>query len=169
MTLIVASVILESSPNAFLNNISFQLFYVEVFLVGFLVNSNIILIFIQQVKTAELFKTNAELTNDQTLEPSPMLPTPAIPIFKERLPSRCRTLLVLKSQDHYVRAYSPKRGPLILIGLRDAIAELGDAAGLRVHGSWWISRNAVKDQIRCASAWSLALGNGIGVPVSREG
>ena len=78
-------------------------------------------------------------------------------------------MLALSSEDHYVRAHSDISTTLILIRLRDAVAELGSAAeGMQVHRSWWVSRAAVTGHKRSDRAMRLILRNGLEVPVSRE-
>lgn len=78
-------------------------------------------------------------------------------------------MLALSSEDHYVRAHSETSTTLILIRLRDAIAELDPAVdGMQVHRSWWVAREAVTGQKRSDRTLRLVLHNGMEVPVSRE-
>lgn len=90
------------------------------------------------------------------------------PAFMARLPIGS-TLLALHAEDHYVRAYCEGREVLILIRLRDAIAELQGVDGAQVHRSWWVAREAVVARKRIGRAVQLVLCNGVFVPVSREG
>lgn len=89
--------------------------------------------------------------------------------FDARLPASFGPLLALSSEDHYVRAHGETATILILIRLRDAIAELDPAVeGMQVHRSWWVSREAVTDHKRSDRALRLVLRNALEVPVSRE-
>ncbi len=89
--------------------------------------------------------------------------------FEARLPRGFGPLLALSSEDHYVRAHSETSTTLILIRLRDAIAELDPAVdGMQVHRSWWVAREAVTGQKRSDRTLRLVLHNGMEVPVSRE-
>jgi len=89
--------------------------------------------------------------------------------FESRLPAGFGPLLALSSEDHYVRAHGETATALILIRLRDAIAELDPAVeGMQVHRSWWVARQAVTSHKRSARALRLILRNGVDVPVSRE-
>ncbi|KTE11438.1 hypothetical protein ATE71_11760 [Sphingopyxis sp. H115] len=46
----------------------------------------------------------------------------------------------LKGEDHYVRVIGTRSEELILMRMRDAIARLDNADGLRIHRSWWVAR-----------------------------
>lgn len=88
--------------------------------------------------------------------------------FLDRLPARLgRELLCLQMEDHYVRAHTARGSDLILTPLKDAIAELGEVDGLRVHRSWWVAKDAVAEPRTNGRNLSLRLSNGLEVPVSR--
>ena len=86
-----------------------------------------------------------------------------------RLPPGFGPLLALKGEDHYVRAYAQDRDILILMRLRDAVAELdGMGEGMQVHRSWWVARAAIAEVQRDGRTLHLCLSNGTIVPVSRD-
>lgn len=88
--------------------------------------------------------------------------------FLNRLPPRLgRALVCLQMEDHYVRAHTASGSDLILIPLKEAIAELGGVDGLQVHRSWWVARDAVVEPVASSRSLSLRLSNGLQVPVSR--
>ncbi len=90
--------------------------------------------------------------------------------FLRRLPANLgRELLCLQMEDHYVRAHTPLGSALVLIPLKDAIAELGDMPGLRVHRSWWVARAALDRPVSDGRNLKLRLVNGLEVPVARTG
>ena len=94
--------------------------------------------------------------------------TVGTPAFLNRLPPRIgRDLLCLQMEDHYVRAHTARGSDLILIPLKDAIAELGDTDGMQVHRSWWVARDAVSGSLANGRNLGLRLTNGLEVPVSR--
>ena len=97
------------------------------------------------------------------------LETKAEPAFLARLPMGFGPLLALGGEDHYVRAYAPGRDAMILIRLRDAIAELEGVEGLQVHRSWGVARDAIVMQERDGRNVRLILAGGQKVPVSRDG
>ena len=119
-----------------------------------------------------VFRNSAAVSRDLPLvavpEPSTISERP-LSRFDERLPLAFGPLLALSSEDHYVRAHAEQSTTLILIRLRDAIAELDPAVeGMQVHRSWWVARAAVASHQRSERALRLVLINGQEVPVSRE-
>jgi hypothetical protein len=87
----------------------------------------------------------------------------------DRLPPRLgRNLLCLQMEDHYVRVHTDRGSELILLALKDAIADLGAVEGLQVHRSWWVRREAVAEPIQRGRNLTLRLTNGLEVPVSRS-
>lgn len=109
--------------------------------------------------------------------PSPPSPVPAAPsgpageprLFA-RIPSRLgRDLLALAMEDHYVRVHTALGSDLILMRLRDAVAELDGVPGLQVHRSHWVAAHAVAAvERRPDGKMTLVLVNGLRVPVSRS-
>ncbi len=88
--------------------------------------------------------------------------------FLDRLPARLgRDLLCLQMEDHYVRAHTAAGSDLILIPLKQAIAELSGLEGQQVHRSWWVARTAVANPTVDGRNLRLELTNGLTVPVSR--
>ena len=102
-------------------------------------------------------------------EPEP-LPEPqpsGAETFLRRLPPHIgRDLLCLEMQDHYVEAHTSGGSTLLLMRLRDAAAELGDA-GIQVHRSWWVAHDAVEGIEQEDRRTLLRLRGGRRVPVSR--
>lgn len=94
---------------------------------------------------------------------------PAEPRFLDRLPRHLgRDLLALEMEDHYVRAHTASGSDLILMRMRDAVAELDGLDGLRVHRSWWVARAAVASVAQDGRRMQLKLRNGIEAPVARD-
>lgn len=77
------------------------------------------------------------------------------------------TLLALESEDHYLRVHTDRGSDLILMRLRDAIAQLAATPGLQVHRSFWVARAGVAQISRRGPQAQLLLNNGLSVPVSR--
>ncbi|WP_029008591.1 LytTR family DNA-binding domain-containing protein [Azospirillum halopraeferens] len=101
----------------------------------------------------------------------PSAPPPARPpAFLDRIPPRLgRELLALEMEDHYVRVHTPLGSDLILMRLRDAVAELDGADGLQVHRSHWVAARAVTAvERRGDGRLILVLSTGRRVPVSRR-
>lgn len=107
------------------------------------------------------------------LEPTSAVPPAperaAPPRFLARLPARLGTdLLCLQMEDHYVRAHTALGSDLILMRMRDAVAELDALPGLQVHRSWWVAASAVAGHRSEDRKLTLILTNGLDVPVARS-
>ncbi|MXO81833.1 LytTR family transcriptional regulator [Altererythrobacter aestiaquae] len=107
----------------------------------------------------------ARVDDDPRQEP----PQPDPPIrFLERLPPNLGTnLIALEMEDHYVRAHTDMGSDLILLRMRDAVAELDGMDGAQVHRSWWVARSAVEGARREGRNVRLQLSSGLEAPVSR--
>ncbi len=93
---------------------------------------------------------------------------PPAPDFLDRLPPHLgRELIALEMEDHYVRAHTPAGSTLILMRMRDAVAELGGSDGRLVHRSWWVARAHVQGVRRDGRNVRLVLAQGIEAPVAR--
>ena len=92
----------------------------------------------------------------------------AAPPILERVPLLQRgRLLALVVEDHYVDIVTEKGKTLVLMRLADAIREAGAVAGLQIHRSHWVARDAVVKVHRSEGKLSLELSNGLKLPVSR--
>lgn len=99
--------------------------------------------------------------------PAPVVSTPPAP-FLDRLPPHLgRDLIALEMEDHYVRAHTPAGSTLILMRMRDAVAELTGIEGVQVHRSWWVARDHVAGTTRDGRNVRLRLTGGIEAPVAR--
>jgi hypothetical protein len=79
-----------------------------------------------------------------------------------------KDILALQAEDHYVRVHTSKGSALLLMRMADAIDDLGELEGMRVHRSWWVSRHAVAASSTQGRKLFLTLTNGIAAPVTRE-
>ena len=106
---------------------------------------------------------------------APDAPTPDAPIDQAIAPLLAKLpkslgdeILCMKTEDHYLRVFTPHGNALILMRMTDAEKTTGDVEGLRVHRSWWVARAAVRRSVAAGGNISLILSNGVEVPVSRE-
>ncbi len=92
-------------------------------------------------------------------------------ILREKLPLPLRRapILALSSEDHYLRVHTDRGQALILMSLSQAIDALGEDAGLRIHRSHWVARDAVVDSARKDGRLAVTLANGLILPASRSG
>ena len=138
--------------------------YFDVWLIGFLINGFFTLAFRDKEIAAAPPVVDLPARPAQT----EIEAVPDTPRFTDRLPMGFGPLLALKGEDHYVRAIGETRDELLLLRLRDAMAELGDAEGQSVHRSWWVARAAVASVQREGRNATLILSNGTEVPVARD-
>jgi hypothetical protein len=143
--------------------------YAQVWLIGFLVNVIVSTIFARSPARSEtsIPTSYTKPTPESQVQTMPVTPAP-IPLL-DRLPAGFGVPIAIKSEDHYVRVFAQGRDTLILLRLRDAIAELGATQGMQVHRSWWVARDSIVSSKRDGRNLTLNLANGITVPVSRDG
>ena len=77
-------------------------------------------------------------------------------------------ILALESEDHYVRVHGPRGSELLLIRLRDAIAEMDGLPGEQTHRSWWVARGAVASVHARGRGCEIKLTNGERALVARD-
>lgn len=145
----------------------FPLLYLQVFGIGFGI----------QIGMQALFADRSENdTAEQTVAaPKPldvreiaMPERPEAPFFQRLPPELGNHLVCLEMQDHYVKAHTLAGSEMLLIRLRDAMAELDGIEGLQVHRSWWVARDQVRAIRREGRAIKLELANGLLAPVARS-
>lgn len=173
MTLLVAWVLTGFNPGHAVRLAGSPLLYGQVLLISLLAN----LVF-RTVFAPRTPQVDAPLPVPKPPPPivpandDPTVATAASPepsAFAARVPPGFGAPIALCGEDHYVRAYNQAGSTLILMRLRDAIAELDPALdGCRVHRSWWVARHAVTGSRNAGRALRLVLANGLEVPVARE-
>lgn len=133
--------------------------YFNVFLLGLLIIG--LFVMIDRVSAA---------TTDTGSSSSAGGSAPSRPALLDRLSHGfAAPVRALEMEDHYVRAHgSDGRSELILMRMRDAVAELGEIEGERVHRSWWVARAAVTGKRRDGRDVALLLDDGRAVPVARD-
>lgn len=90
------------------------------------------------------------------------------PRFLERIPAHLgEDLLALEMEDHYVRVHTALGSDLVLMRMRDAVAELEGIEGAQVHRSWWVAREAVTGTTKDGRNLRFVLSGGLEAPVSR--
>ena len=109
----------------------------------------------------------------QQLLPSPFeAATPATrgasPFLARLSPELGTNLMHLRMRDHYVEAHTDAGCELVLMRFGDALKEVEDIEGARVHRSHWVAASAVRRLLREGGKTTLELDNGTRVPVSRS-
>ena len=109
------------------------------------------------------------LLRELSPDPPETQDAPARPPILDRLPLEKRGALVaLSVQDHYVEVITTRGRDLLLMRLRDAIAETRGQPGLQVHRSYWVALDHVAAARRQGDGAILTLRDGTEIPVSRR-
>ena len=89
--------------------------------------------------------------------------------FRRRLSARRRgaRLIAIEAHDHYLRIHTDAGEELITLRFTDAMADLAQAHGWRVHRSWWVAADAIEEVRWRRGGGEARLLNGLKVPVSR--
>ena len=90
--------------------------------------------------------------------------------FRLRLSARLRAarLIALEAEDHYVRVHTDTGSELLLMRFSEALEELGQAYGYRLHRSWWAAAEAIEAVRWKRGGGEARLASGITAPVSRS-
>ncbi len=91
--------------------------------------------------------------------------------LRSRLSARRRSarLIALEAHDHYVRVHTDAGVELLSLRFSDALEEICDAEGFRVHRSWWVAADAIRSARWRRGSGELELEDGSAVPISRSG
>ena len=77
-----------------------------------------------------------------------------------------RDLIYLKSEDHYIDAFTVVGSSLIKMRFADAVAELGNELGTQVHRCYWVTYRHMKELVKRDRKFVLLLTGDYEVPVS---
>ncbi len=83
-------------------------------------------------------------------------------------PYLAQGILAIEAEDHYVQVYTKRGKTLERRRFSDVINALDNAHGLRVHRSWWVSKDAVQSSTKDGQRLTLRLENDLVIPVSRS-
>lgn len=91
-------------------------------------------------------------------------------LFRRRLSARRRTarLLAVEAHDHYLKVHTDAGEEMITARFADALAELAQAHGYRIHRSWWVAAGAIEQVRWRRGAGEAVLAGGLIAPVSRN-
>lgn len=107
----------------------------------------------------------------QQPDPAPSAPVsePAQPEFVRRMPANRRgALIAIKAEDHYLKVTTASGESLIHYRLTDALNELPEGCGIRIHRSHWVAADAIAQVEPAGRNLRLRLVNGMEVPVSQS-
>ena len=87
--------------------------------------------------------------------------------FLELLPHTLgRDLIYLKSEDHYVAAFTTMGSNLVKMRFADAVAEIGEERGTQVHRCFWVAYRHMEELVKRERKYVLRLTDNYEVPVS---
>lgn len=84
------------------------------------------------------------------------------------LPDGYGEILSIKAEDHYVRVRTDAGQRMLLMKFADAIADLPESQGIRVHRSYWANLGRTVQLQRNGQRLQLVLDTGETIPVSRR-
>ncbi|MFC5343194.1 LytTR family DNA-binding domain-containing protein [Brevundimonas staleyi] len=89
--------------------------------------------------------------------------------FRRRLSAKRRgaRLIAIEAHDHYLKVHTDAGEEMITLRFADALAELSQAHGWRVHRSWWVAADAVEAVRWRRGVGEIRLVGGLTAPVSR--
>ena len=90
--------------------------------------------------------------------------------FRLRLSARRRAarLIAIEAEDHYVRVHTDAGSELVQMRFSDAVEELAQAHGYRLHRSWWAPADAIEAVRWNRGTGEARLAGGVIAPVSRS-
>lgn len=90
--------------------------------------------------------------------------------FRLRLSAKRRgaRLIALEAEDHYVRVHTDAGSELVSMRFAEAVDELAQAHGYRLHRSWWACADAIEAVRWKRGTGEARLTGGIVAPVSRS-
>jgi len=100
-------------------------------------------------------------------EPEMAGASPSDRFFKRLKPVLGRDLVCLSMQDHYVEVKTKLGAQLVLMRFSDALEELTDQPGWRIHRSHWVAENGVADIRREGGKTFIITTDDSELPVSR--
>ena len=90
--------------------------------------------------------------------------------FRLRLSAKRRgaRLIAVEAEDHYVRVHTDAGSELVAMRFSEALGELEQAHGHRLHRSWWAAADAIETVQWTRGGGQARLVQGIVAPVSRS-
>jgi hypothetical protein len=90
--------------------------------------------------------------------------------FRMRLSAKRRgaRLIALEAEDHYVRVHTEAGAELVTMRFSEAVEELRQSYGFRLHRSWWVAGDAIEGVRWKRGTGEARLAGGLVAPVSRS-
>lgn len=81
---------------------------------------------------------------------------------------RAARLIAVEAEDHYVRVHTDAGTELLTMRFSEALDDLANAHGYRIHRSWWVAADAVEAVRWNRGSGRAELAGGLTAPVSRS-
>jgi len=90
--------------------------------------------------------------------------------FRLRLSAKRRSarLIAVEAEDHYVRVHTDAGSELVAMRFSEALEELAQAYGYRLHRSWWVAAETIEAVKWKRGGGEARLAGGVIAPVSRS-
>lgn len=141
-----------------------SVFHAAVFQTPFLSETMRLFPYVLVITALAVFGSDYATTPDT----APPLSTPrSTPAWLAQLPDNLGTkLILLRAEDHYVRAETDRGETLLRTTLQEAADALGDY-GIRLHRSWWVAKDAIAAYRYRNGAPAIVLHDGRIIPIGR--
>jgi hypothetical protein len=93
---------------------------------------------------------------------------PDVPLLRRLRPENRGPILHMTVADHYTEVTTSRGRELILLRFSDALEEVGDTPGLKVHRSHFVADAHVARLVRADGRLAVVLRDGAEIPVSRS-
>jgi len=94
--------------------------------------------------------------------------TPQPPILSRLKPENRGALIRLTVRDHYTEVVTTRGRELVLLRFGDALMEIGNTEGIRLHRSHWIAADHIASLKRDNGKLFIVARDGVEMPVSRS-
>ncbi|PST19349.1 DNA-binding protein [Rhizobium sp. JAB6] len=122
----------------------------------------------RQIATVTARTNLAETKTISASVPEIRPPTPQPPILLRLKPENRGTLVRLTVRDHYTEVVTTRGRELILLRFSDALMEIGNIEGIRLHRSHWVAVDQVAGLKRGNGKLFVVARDGTEMPVSRS-
>lgn len=120
------------------------------------------------ITSIAIFGAEAVLLGARDTAAPPAAAPPPPPLLDRLPPAQRGRLSHLSMQDHYVDVVTDRGRTLVLLRLADAMRETEGVAGVQIHRSHWVARDAVSRAVRRDGKVLLEMRDGTLLPVSRS-
>jgi DNA-binding LytR/AlgR family response regulator len=128
-----------------------------------------ILTYLTMHRQIAMATAETDLTEPTTISMPEIRPrAPQPPILSRLKPENRGALIRLTVRDHYTEVVTTRGRELVLLRFGDALMEIGNIEGIRLHRSHWVATDQVASLKRDNGKLFVVARDGIEMPVSRS-